>query len=230
MKNWYITGLFSCLIFIFLLSSGCTDAGPTGPVPAAAITPQPQIVYVTVLVTPAATIPPIVTAQAEDTEFIKTQLNSKWRKIQVAYDTFNETKNKLRLTTDEDINQLRQTDIPAAIAQYQGIRDELLQIKINNNDLQSDRAVLVSICDYKIKFLEGLGSAYHASQTETYPDQTSLTEYKNARYRFQDVRDIISGIPYSSKYWDYVHNDDQSAKANIVLADQNIIRLNSPVK
>ncbi len=103
-------------------------------------------------------------------------------------------------------------------------------MSISGYELKNERTILASICDYKIKYLQGLSSAYHASQTEKYPAQTSLNEYKNAKYRFQDARDIISVIPYSAKYWEYINADDLSAKQNIFLADQNILRMSAPVK
>jgi hypothetical protein len=230
MKNWQITGSFVILILAFLLMSGCTDTGSSGPAPGAAGTQTPQIVYVTVIVTPS-TIPPVVSpVQTENTAAVQTELNTKWRQIQVVYDTFNENKNKLQLNSDDDINLLREKNIPDAIAEYQTLKDGLSAMSLSGYELKTERTILVSICDYKIKYLQGLSSAYHASQTEKYPAQTSLNEYKNAKYRFQDVRDIISVIPYSAKYWEYINADDLSAKQNIFLADQNILRMSNPVK
>jgi hypothetical protein len=230
MKNWQITGFFGILILTFLVISGCTDTGSSDPARGAAGTQTPRIVYVTVIVTPSA-IPPVASpVLTENTAAVQTELNTKWRQIQVAYDTFNENKNKLQLNSDENINLLREKNIPDAIAEYQRLKDGLSAMSISGYDLKNERTILVSICDYKIKYLQGLSSAYHAKQTEKYPAQTSLNEYKNAKYRFQDARDIISVIPYSTKYWEYINADDLSAKQNIFLADQNILRMSAPVK
>ena len=211
--------------------SGCTSTGSTSTAPVVVSTPTPQIVYVTVLVTPTPTSPPVVTIiQTETSESILTQLNSKWRQIRVVYDTFNENKNKLDLKSDDGINELREINIPYTISEYKRLKNDLSQININNYDLENEKAILVSICDYKIKFLQGLSSAYHAQQTETFSPDTSLAEYKNAKYLFQDMRDIINLIPYSSKYWEYVNADDQVAKTNIFSADQGISRMSKLVK
>jgi hypothetical protein len=53
MKNWQITGLCAILALGFLLTSGCTNTGSAGTTPVA--TPTPQIIYVTVPVTPSPT-------------------------------------------------------------------------------------------------------------------------------------------------------------------------------
>jgi len=136
----------------------------------------------------------------------------------------------LDLRYNYDINRFRQRNIPNTISEYQRIKDDLSTININNDDLKNERTVLVSICDYKIKFLQAMSSIYHAPQAETYSYQTSLAEYKNAKYLFQDVqdivRDLISEILPSSKYWEYVNGDYQLAESNIVLANQNISRIN----
>jgi len=249
MKNWQITGFLTFLIIGTVLMSGCTNTGSTSTAPVAVSTPTPQIVYVTVLVTLTSTIPPVVTTiQTETNESILTQLNSKWREIRVVYDTFNENKNKLDLKSDNGINELRETNVPHTISEYERIKNELSQITINNYDLDNERKILVSICDYKIKFLQGMSSAYHALQTETFSPSTSLAEYKSAKYLFQDVRDIISLIPIIkltetnylkdstvvtflySKYWEYVDADDQAAKSHILSADQGILRMSKIVK
>ena len=61
MKNWRIIGLLAILIIGIVLMSGCiSPPRPTSAAPAA--TPTPQIVYVTVLVTPT-TAPTIARAQ-----------------------------------------------------------------------------------------------------------------------------------------------------------------------
>jgi len=231
MKNWQITGFPAILILGFLLITGCTSTSQD--------TSTPQIVYVTVLVTPTPTISPvgttiqaetIVPVQTETDESISTQLNDKWREIRVVYDTFNENKNKLDLKSDDDINELREINIPYTISEYERIKNELLQITINNYDLENERNILVSICDYKIKFLQGLSSYYHALQAEAFSAETSLTEYKNAKYLFQDERDIMSVIPYSVKYWEYINTDDQEARTYIYSADQGISRMSKLVK
>jgi len=59
MKNWQIMGILAVLVLGIVLMSGCTNTGSTSAAPAA--TPTPQIVYVTVLVTPAPTV-----ARAQD--------------------------------------------------------------------------------------------------------------------------------------------------------------------
>jgi hypothetical protein len=75
MKNWEITGFLAILIFGFLLISGCTQDNskycsdnfpgtyydPSSKMCEHATTPTPQIVYVTVLVTPNLT--PTITSQ-----------------------------------------------------------------------------------------------------------------------------------------------------------------------
>ncbi|MCX6690580.1 MAG: hypothetical protein NTW33_00665 [Methanoregula sp.] len=58
MKNWQITGFLAILILGFLLMSGCTSPGTTSAAPVAVNTPTPQIVYVTVLVTPTLSVVP----------------------------------------------------------------------------------------------------------------------------------------------------------------------------
>jgi len=58
MKNWKVTGFLAFLIIGFLLISGCTNNTGSS---VAVSTPTPQIVYITVLVTPT----PIVT-RAQD--------------------------------------------------------------------------------------------------------------------------------------------------------------------
>jgi hypothetical protein len=231
MKNWQITGIPVIMILGFLLMSGCTSTSPD--------TSTPQIVYVTELVTPTPTIPPVgttiqavtsVPVQTETDASVSTQLNNKWREIRVVHDTFNENKNRLNLKSDGDINELREKNIPYTISQYERIKNELLQITITNYDLKTERNILVSICDYKIKFLQGLSSYHHALQAETFSAGTSLTEYKNAKYLFQDERDIISVIPYLVKYWEYVNTDDQEARSYISSADQGISKMSNVVK
>ena len=175
--------------------------------------------------------PPVVTTiQTENTDAIQTQLNGEGKQIRDIYDTFTVNRDKRDLTNNDQINNLRQEYIPSTISDYQKIKDDLLKININNSDLKNERNVLVSICDYKIKFLQGLSSAYHAHQAETFNVQTSLDEYKNAKNYFQDVRDIISVIPYSNKYWEYINHDDQLAKDNILDADLGISRMSKLVK
>jgi len=56
MKNWRSSGFLTILIIGFLLVSGCTTSSFTKEAPVT-VTPTPQIVYVTVLVTP--TSPPL---------------------------------------------------------------------------------------------------------------------------------------------------------------------------
>ncbi len=104
MKYWQITGFFVILILTFLLMSGCTGTESSAPAFGSAGTPTPRIVYVTVIVTPSAIPPGVSPVQTEDTAAVQTQLNARWRQIQVVYDTFNENKNKLQLSSDEDIN------------------------------------------------------------------------------------------------------------------------------
>ncbi|MCX6682652.1 MAG: hypothetical protein NTY71_06685 [Methanoregula sp.] len=212
---------FILLLGAIIITAGCTTAPNHTPV-----TPPPIQTTVT-----TETIPPVVTTiQTENIESIRTQLNSEWRQIQVVYDTYNENKDKLDLTYNYDINRFRERNVPHTISEYQRIKDDLSMININNDDLKNERTVLVSICDYKIKYLQGMSSIYHAPQAETYSYQTSLNEYKNAKYLFQDVRDIVRTmiyvIPYSSKYWEYVNDDYQLAESNIFLANQNISRIN----
>jgi hypothetical protein len=50
MRKWIAIGLFAVLVIGIVLMSGCTNTGSTSAAPVA--TPTPQIVYVTVLVTP----------------------------------------------------------------------------------------------------------------------------------------------------------------------------------
>ena len=64
MKNWQVTGFLAFLILGFLLISGCTSTGSTS---AAVNTPTPQIVYVTVLVTPTLTPTATLDAGAKQT-------------------------------------------------------------------------------------------------------------------------------------------------------------------
>jgi hypothetical protein len=213
--------LFVLLLCAIIITAGCTTAPNHTPVT------QPPI-QTTVT---TETIPPVVTTiQTENIVSIRAQLNSEWRQIQVVEDTFNENTDKLDLRFNDDIYRLREKNIPFTISEYQRIKDDLSKININNDDLKNERTVLVSICDYKIKFLQAMSSIYHAPQAETYSYQTSLAEYKNAKYLFQDVqdivRDIISDIPPSSKYWEYVNEDYQLAESNILLANQNISRIN----
>jgi hypothetical protein len=173
---------------------------------------------------------PVVTAiQTENTDAIQTQLNGEWKQIRDSYDTFNVNMNKRDLTNNDEINSLRQEYVPHTISEYQKIKDDLLKININDSDLKNERNVLVSICDYKIKFLQGLSSVFHARQAETFNVQTSLNEYQNAKNYFQDVRDSINVIPYSNKYWEYINNDDQQAKEIILFADQGISRMSKLV-
>ncbi|MCX6684063.1 MAG: hypothetical protein NTZ37_04970 [Methanoregula sp.] len=165
---------------------------------------------------------PTITA-TENIDSIRTKLNSEWRQIQDVYDTFTINLNKV-LTHSSDQDLVGVT-IPNTISQYQKIKNDLLNININDSDLKSERTVLVSICNYKINYLQGTSSAYHAPQVETYDLQKSLTEYTDAKHYFQDERDIINDIPYSSKYWDYVYKDERLAEKNIVLVEENILRI-----
>jgi len=175
--------------------------------------------------------PPVITTiQTENTDSIQTQLNGEGKQIRDIYDTFTVNMDKLDFKSNDGINELRETNIPNTISQYQKIKDDLLKININNSDQKNERNVLVSICDYKIKFLQGLSSAAHAHQAETFNVQTSLDEYKNAKNYFQDVRDIISVIPYSNKYWEYINHDDQLAKEIISVEEQGILRMSKLVK
>lgn len=61
MKNWQITGFFAILILGFLLESGCTSTALNNAEPVAVSTSTPEIVNVTVLITPipAATNVPV---------------------------------------------------------------------------------------------------------------------------------------------------------------------------
>jgi len=175
--------------------------------------------------------PPVVTTiQTENTDAIQTQLNGEGKQIRDIYDTFTVNMDKLNLKSNDGINELRQTNIPYAISKYQKVKDDLLKININNSDLKDERNVLVSICDYKIKFLQGLSSGFHAAQAETFDVYTSLDEYRRAKNYFQDARDTISVIPYSNKYWEQINHDDQLAKDLILLTDQNISRMSKLVK
>jgi hypothetical protein len=224
--------LFILLLGAIIIAAGCTTASNyTSVKQTSAQSPPITAIPQTPIRTTMTISPVITTVQTENLDSIQEQLNSKWRQIRDVYDTFNENKNKLDLTSNnDDINQLREKNIPYTISEYQRIKDDLSQININNYDLKNERNIQILICDYKIKFLQALSSSYHAPQAETFSPQTSLAEYKNAKYLFQDVRDIISGIPYSSKYWEYINDDDQEAKSNIFLADQNILRMNKIVK
>ena len=175
--------------------------------------------------------PPVVTTiQTENTNSIQTQLNGEGKQIRDIYDTFTVNRDKRDLTNNDQINNLRQEYIPSTISDYQKIKDDLLKININNSDLKNERNVLVSICDYKIKFLQGLSSGFHAAQAETFDVYTSLDEYRRAKNYFQDARDTISVIPYSNKYWEYINHDDQLAKDNILDADLGISRMSKLVK
>jgi len=221
MKNWQITGFLAILIIGFLLISACTNKGSTNAPPVEVSTPTPQIVYVTVTVL----VTPVTTIQTENINSIRTQLNSEWGQIRDVYDTFTINKDKDLAASGGGVNELRGSTIPGTISEYQKIKNDLLNININNPDLNKERTVLVSICDYKIKYLQGTSSIYHASQAELLNLDSSLTEYKNAKLSFRDERDIISAIPYFSKYWEYIDEDDRLAESNILIADQGIARM-----
>jgi hypothetical protein len=59
MKKWNAIGIFAVVVAGMILISGCTDTKSANVTPVA--TPTPQIVYVTVLVTPAPAVNPEVT-------------------------------------------------------------------------------------------------------------------------------------------------------------------------
>ncbi len=124
-----------------------------------------------------------------------------------------------------DTNEFRVTTVPNTISEYEKIKDSLQNININNSDLQEERTVLISVCDYKIKEIQAASSLSHAIQAESFNRQTSLTEYKNAKNYLQDELDIINEIPYSKKYWEYVYDDKQSAEETLRLTKENILRL-----
>ena len=234
--NQKFTLLIGLIVGAMILSSGClsSDLGPGAtPPPTPIVTTAPS----TPVPTPVTSTPVVTPPQTEDVGAIRTQLNTIWRQIQVAYDTYQQERDKLDLSDNDDINYLRQKSIPDAITDYQTINDTLGDITINNADLGNERDILLSICAYKIKFLEGLEAAYHAPQIETYDTEKSLDEYKSAKYLFQDVLDIIhmmgvgiTPLPgekepsYVLKYWDYIYNDKESAKDYINWADENISR------
>jgi hypothetical protein len=234
MKNWQITGFLVILIGGFLLISGCTQDNYqycSDKYPGTVYDPSSKmcekIVAQTSQITPILT--PSITA-TENINSIRTQLNSEWGQIRDVYDAFIIKKEKDLITSYEGIYGLTKRTIPNTISEYQKIKNDLLIINITNSDLQEERSVLVSICDYKIKFLQGMSLAYQAEQDEKYSLQTSLTEYTNAKLSFRDERDIISGIPYSSKYWEYIYKDDLLAETNIELADENILRISKLIK
>jgi len=242
MKNWRIIGFLAILIISFLLISGCTQDNskycsdnfpgtyydPTTKMCEHTQIPTQQILYVTVLVTP--TLTPTITA-TENIDSIRTKLSNEWKQIQDVYDTFTikGEKNLIKggnvQPSNGEINDFREKTVPNTISEYQKIKNDLLNININNSDLQEQRTILISICDYKIKYIQATSSELHAIQTKTFNLQTSLTEYKNAKQYLQDELEIINAIPYSSKYWDYVYNDKQEVENNIVSTNENILRI-----
>jgi hypothetical protein len=188
---------------------------------------EPAKIYTSTI---TANPPSVTTIQTENTDAIQTQLNGEGKQIRDIYDSFTVRMNKLDLNSNDGINELRETNIPNAISEYQKVKNDLLKINIDNSDLKNERNVLVSISEYKIKFLQGLSSAYHCSQAETFDIYISLDECKKAKNYFQDMRDAISVIPYTNKYSELINRDDQSAKDLISIIDQKILRISKLVK
>jgi hypothetical protein len=232
MRTWKITGILAVLIIGFLLISGCTqdnskyctDNFPgTYYNPSSKMcehTPEPTPVPTPTITPPISTMTPVsTTIQEENIDSIRAKLNSEWSQIQDVYDEFTINKRKV------DNNDFRARTVPNTISEYEKIKNDLLNININNSDLQAERTVLISICDYKIKDLQAMSSLSHAAQTKTFNLQTSLEEYTNAKYFLQDELDIINEIPYSKKYWDYIYNDKQSAQQNLQSTKENILIL-----
>jgi hypothetical protein len=111
------------------------------------------------------------------------------------------------------------------------IQGELSKINTYNySDLEIDRTNLISICDYKIKLIQGLGSYFHALQAEAFNTETSLEEYENARYLCEDAREIISETGYRTIYDNYVYDDDLKARECIMAADNGILRMHPLVR
>jgi hypothetical protein len=224
LKKWQITGFLAVLIIGFLLISGCTQDNNkycSDNFPGTYYDPSSKmceyIVTQTYQITPTWT--PTITA-TEDTNSIQTQLKSEWDQIRDVFDAY-----IIEAQKDNDFYRLRTKTIPNTISNYQKIKDELLNINIKNSDLKEERSILVSICEYKIKYLQGISSAILASEDEKDLPHTSLEKYTNAKLSFRDERDIISDIPYSSKYWDFIYNDDRVAEDNIEIENANILRV-----
>lgn len=219
-----------------MVACGCTSSNQGFP-PATPPTTLPNQIETTVSTPSPSPIQNISTT--------RTQLDKAWRDIQVAYDTYKEKRDRLGATdtgvqTNDDISYLRQTLIPDAISAYQSIEMDLSSMNISNPDLDSEKKVLLSICDYKIKYFEGLDAGYQGIVLEATNVKKSRDAYKNAKYSFQDAIDVINvmgiGIssvpsekqpPYSQKYWDYIYQDKVRIEDLLAWADENVSRLAS---
>jgi hypothetical protein len=229
MGTWKITGILAVLIIGFLLVSGCTQDNskycadnfpgtyydPSTKMCEHTIEPTP--VPTPTLTPPISTITPISkTIQTDDVDAIRAKFNTAWSQIQDVSDKF--------VVNMKNVDM--QNNVLSTISDYEKIKNSLLNININNSDLQEERAVLISICDYKIKGIQAAGSSYDAKQSETrFNKQTSLKEYTNAKHYLQDELDIINSIPYSKKYYDYIYDDKNSAEEYLQLTKENIFRM-----
>jgi hypothetical protein len=134
--------------------------------------------------------------------------------IRIAWDDYVEDVDELGGVgaSNQDMNHIREKIIPDTIGRYQTISGNISAISSADAYLSAEKAVLVAICSYKARQLEGTESYYHAIQIENYDVKKAKDEYKNAKYTLQDALDSINALNFyslanSGKYSTFVRDD-----------------------
>jgi len=204
----WVCGVIVCLA-LAVAAAGCASSLSTQDATPTTLPATTSPATVTTIVT---TIPATTAASADDAA--RKTIDDAWKAIRIAWDDYVEDVDELggAGASNQDMNHIREKIIPDAIGRYRTISANLSAVATAGTDISAEKTVLIAICGYKVRQLEGMESYYHAIQIETYDTKKAKDEYKNAKYTLQDALDAINAVNFyslanSGKYSTFAYDD-----------------------